>query len=390
MSNLVLQSIQNPPNINFAWPVKKAPNFKTIVQSPASERGVNRIPLQIYPVYDFEYDFNYIKGDFQTLNTAFSNLIGFYNRMRGAAEDWLFLDPYDNVLGNGTSGAAHLFGYGDGATTQFQVTRTLNSPYGIQELMQNIFPTAFYINNAAVPAGPQASGNQWYCGLENWLAFSQDFSNAAWVGSGVGVAGPTVTANTTVSPDGTTTADTLAFPATAGGQTSQIGQTVLTGTPGTQFTYSVWLKLASGTHNFSLMLQTSPNISAEDKSTAIVVTGSWVRYSVTGTFGPTGSTSVFVGIQQPVSQSSVNLFAWGGQLERWSSATSYVATTATVPVYPRGQVTFTIAPGNGLSLKVDMTYYYRCRFVDDEFSDLSQFMYQLFELKSMKFRSLLL
>src|SRR5262249_23333839 len=82
----------------------------------------------------------------------------------------------------------------------------------------------------------------------NRLLWSQGIDNAAWgkLGSG-GPTAPTVTADAIVAPDGTMTAEAVAFPAIgSGGQYSEINQVVSgIGGPGTSFTFSIWLKAAS-------------------------------------------------------------------------------------------------------------------------------------------------
>ncbi len=86
------------------------------------------------------------------------------------------------------------------------------------------------------------------------------------------------------------------------------------------------------------------------------------------------------------------IYGWGAQLERSpiGNPTSYVLTTSTVPVVPRGMLTFAIAPAATATITASFSHYYRCHFLDDEFNDLSEFLYQLWELKALKFRSLLL
>lgn len=51
-----------------------------------------------------------------------------------------------------------------------------------------------------------------------------------------------------------------------------------------------------------------------------------------------------------------------------------------------GSVTFNIAPGGGLIITADFTYYFRCRFVDDRY-DFENFMYRLWQLKKLTFIS---
>lgn len=51
-----------------------------------------------------------------------------------------------------------------------------------------------------------------------------------------------------------------------------------------------------------------------------------------------------------------------------------------------GLVTFATAPGSGLIITADFTYYFRCRFTDDSY-DFENFMYRLWQLKKMTFIS---
>ena len=51
-----------------------------------------------------------------------------------------------------------------------------------------------------------------------------------------------------------------------------------------------------------------------------------------------------------------------------------------------GLVTFGTAPGSGLIITADFTYYFRCRFIDDKY-DFENFMYRLWQLKKLTFIS---
>lgn len=509
-----------------AWPIKKTPRFNTVVQTPASRRGEVRIPLQLFPVYDFELDFSLLVGDYQTQASAFAEFLAFFNAAQGQAGDWLYNDPYDNgatvlvitngnfeqssslpppgwtafgspslsydtttqyqgvrslivtgnnagvqssslpvqpgqtisasavakltavggsgsnaqliieffdingallsfaeeatsngdwtpvtvdatapasaasfavllkVFGNGSNATGEydvvtaqimtlgpqLIGYGDGTTTQFQVGRALNgaAPF---EMMQNVFPTALFINGVQVPAGPQPSGNQWYCGLENLLNYSQDLSQSAyWIPQGCTIASPSITA-----PDGSSTANALTSSSTDGFVTQifPVSQGV--------YTFSVWLKVPSGTLNTYIHLRAVPlGIIGDFVIQPITVTTSWRRFSVTGTFPGFFSQALAFLFGNSTVPSGQVVHIWGAQLERWSSATSYVATTNNAPQFPRGLAKFTVAPGGGLPVTADFSYYYRCRFLDDALPDLQEFLYQYWELESLRFRSLLL
>lgn len=533
MSNLVFP-MPAPPQGSWAFPVKKTPSYKTLVQTPASNRGENRVSLTPNPIYMFEYDFSYLKGDFQTLGSAIANLMGFYQAVRGTSDDWLFLDPYDNGItaagltngnfeqssslpppgwgaaggavlsydtttpydgtrslvvasfgGNGaisttlratpgqtfsasciakfigggsTTSAAmvmafrnsagsvltaptqsttsagwtpltvdavapagtatvevelilfggssngqaefddvtlsimtlgsQLIGVGNGSQTQFQIGRAL--AFGGFEMLQNVFPTALFVNGVQVPAGPQASGNQWYCGLENWLQYSQAFTQSVWgLANNGGVGNGVVVDNAVAAPDGTTTAATVTWPSTTvGGTYAEIHQFGIPApAPGTTFTFSVWIQSNSGNPNGLIAI-----VDVFGQALAlqnIVITPSWQRFTVTATApsivnGPIGV------IIRDQNNAATQYRLWGAQLERWSSPTSYVATTNIAPVFPRGLATLTTAPAIGAQVTADFSYYYRCRFLEDEFSDLEEFMFQLWELKSTKFKSLIL
>jgi hypothetical protein len=54
---------------------------------------------------------------------------------------------------------------------------------------------------------------------------------------------------------------------------------------------------------------------------------------------------------------------------------------------PPNQITFLVAPPASLSLAVDISFAYVCRFLDDQM-DFEEFMSSLWKLDSMKFRSL--
>jgi len=51
-----------------------------------------------------------------------------------------------------------------------------------------------------------------------------------------------------------------------------------------------------------------------------------------------------------------------------------------------GLVTFNIAPGSGLIITADYSYYFRCRFVDDSYA-FENFMFRLWQLKKLTFIS---
>lgn len=127
-SNLVF----TPPFIkNFGFPTK-TPNFKTIVQTPASGRGEIRVSLQPYPIWTWDFPVNWMRGSEQSQNSLYQYLLGFFLAMGGQFSDFLYQDPYDNQIKD--SSPAFL-GVGDGWTVNFQIVR----PIGMgNDIVQNL------------------------------------------------------------------------------------------------------------------------------------------------------------------------------------------------------------------------------------------------------------
>jgi hypothetical protein len=157
---------------------------------------------------------------------------------------------------------------------------------------------------------------------ENLLLQSQAF-NVTW-----GVTNLTVTGNTEVAPDGTTTADTL----TATAANASIAQSITYGDGGSAV-FSVWLKRKTGTGTISI------SHTIFGSTTTVAVDGTWQRFSVTTTLS-NGTRSV--GIKLDTSGDEV--YAWGAQLEVRASMTAYTPTT-TQPITNYIPVLLTAASG---------------------------------------------
>lgn len=139
---------------------------------------------------------------------------------------------------------------------------------------------------------------------ENLLIRSQEFDNVAWVKTGT-----TVSVNTVVAPDGTTTADTLT--ATAANATLTQSTTAIAA----QYTFSIYLKRKTGTGAIEIR-------SASGAWTSVAVTDSWTRFDVATTPAAGSKTS---GVR--ITISGDELYVWAAQLEQRSSVTDYTATT---------------------------------------------------------------
>jgi hypothetical protein len=150
---------------------------------------------------------------------------------------------------------------------------------------------------------------------------------------------PTITANTTVAPDGTTTADTIAPTASSSGVFQ-----VVTVSSGVEHSFSVYFKNISGATNIYLGNESFPSnstlnfnaVTGAIISTNAGITSSSVTnvgngwYRVSGTYTSTGTTNAFV-----IYGTGVMSFAvWGAQFEA-GVATDYIPTTsAAVSVGP--------------------------------------------------------
>jgi hypothetical protein len=141
----------------------------------------------------------------------------------------------------------------------------------------------------------------------NLCLWSEDFTQSGdWVPN----LDPTVTANTGTAPDGTQTADRLRAGAT-GGQIQQ----VISGTSGTTYTVSFYIRRITGTGTINIR-------AVENINTPVTITNNWERYSVTAT---STSQTIRIGVRVETDGDEVEI--WGAQLEESPIATSYIPTT---------------------------------------------------------------
>ena len=157
----------------------------------------------------------------------------------------------------------------------------------------------------------------------NLLTYSEQFDNAVWnrVGAGTGSA-PTVTPNDATAPDGTLTADLIVFNRGAGNtlsDQSDVVQTLGAAVPAVSYTFSVWMKAATGGDvGKQLALRTV----AGSGYGVITLTADWVRYSRTE-IGATSNGGEINTRGTVTVENSVSAHVWGAQLERGSVATDY-------------------------------------------------------------------
>jgi uncharacterized protein (TIGR02217 family) len=97
------------------YPIGKTPHWNTIVQESIS--GVKKfLQCYTYPYYTFNLSFSYL-SDMNLQQDDIHKLMGFYNQLGGAGQDFLFADPLfeDNRC------VKQLFGTGDGEKKSFRL-----------------------------------------------------------------------------------------------------------------------------------------------------------------------------------------------------------------------------------------------------------------------------
>jgi uncharacterized protein (TIGR02217 family) len=113
-----------------------------------------RVLFQRYPRYKWELTFNVLReGTVDGIvQEEFSTLLGFYNRMMGPYDSFLYFDPYDNAV------VGQTIGIGDGTITQFPLVKAFGGFVEPVQAPQSI--GAIYLNGV-VQASGSYSVSQW-------------------------------------------------------------------------------------------------------------------------------------------------------------------------------------------------------------------------------------
>ena len=227
------------------------------------------------------------------------------------------------VSGSVTSAVAAQVTYETAPRSQDQVITTSAAYYG---------PRFDYNPNTLAPLGLLIEGS-----ATNYLFNSSDLGNASYVKAGSVAAAPTVTSNAAISPNGTTTAASVVFPAVTSGYSLVYQPIPTTATP---WDNSIFLKGSVGGEQIYIYLTYATTVWFRNR---VTLTTSWQRFDVTGTPAANWYWVLGTDLRDPgsTSTSAITIYAWGGQSEANGLATSYTPTAASTVTRAADIVQFT-------------------------------------------------
>lgn len=138
---------------------KKTPNFNSVVQKTAANRGNAGFALKPFCTWDFELELPTSNGSLGSTSSIVAQFIGILAATKGQAGLFLYDDVTDDTIAaansgmiNVTPGAASPLGMvGDGVSTQFQLVRSLGTQ--AWDIIQNLNGTpTIYVNGTPTAA----------------------------------------------------------------------------------------------------------------------------------------------------------------------------------------------------------------------------------------------
>lgn len=307
-------SIFQPP-AGLAWEIKKRPRYSSLTTNTFSGKGQIRLAKQIFPIWEYEMNWDYLTGSEQSAtgaNAGLQQLMGFFMAKQGSFDSFLFSDPNDNSV------TAEQFGTGDGTSTAFQLSRFIGGGF---DIVQNV--------NQSV-SKPNIYKYDWQ-GTKNLLSQSEDISASPWATNSNVIPVPIVTPNAGFAPDGSNNAVKISFgaPNGNGGNWSGWAQpNVGYAVAGRTFTFSIWLRADVAYQSSALLMILESTPTFANGSLAPAITTQWQRFTVTATFAG-GNTDLAINVHLRLKANAVSapvIYAWGAQLEENAGATTYQKT----------------------------------------------------------------
>lgn len=158
----------------------------------------------------------------------------------------------------------------------------------------------------------------------NLLKYSEDLTNSVWT------VASTITADATVAPDGTTTADLITVASAAANRKTQ----TITNWPSTVATFSYFAKSSGTATNTRLLIYNNTTTTSLGSLGPLITAGEdfgngWYRHKLTVTTGITPGDTITAYIYGNNSNVvGTGHYAWGAQLEPSTVATAYQKVTS--------------------------------------------------------------
>jgi uncharacterized protein (TIGR02217 family) len=145
---MAISTFPTMPMLSF--PVVKRDLWSTLKQEAVSGKST-RVQLWTFPRYQWEMTISALRqGSIGgTAYTELANFQGFVNSVGGAAQSFYYDDPSDDAA------TTQFIGTGDGATTSFQLQRTLG---GFAEPVQSPTVSQIFLNGTPTSAWTLGAG----------------------------------------------------------------------------------------------------------------------------------------------------------------------------------------------------------------------------------------